>query len=314
LNPPQSLEVIWQSLEQKESPGVLQRVDEDHPADFYAALDGHGRRGLVLFAAAPPSLIPELENLDIECNEQQDGRWRICIWLTSKELGAIFATLVQDVLEATRDVPPDTISEFVAVRIQRWADLLETGGSGLPLWRLRGLIAELVVLRSLFNLMTPAEAIGAWEGPLGAAQDFVFQRLRIEAKAIGPTARRVHISSADQLEAADDVALRLVVVMLAPASPDEAEGFTISMLVDDIRAGLSTSPTASREFDRRLAASGCGDLSKYGAIFRIDGIRNFAVEQGFPRIVSTSLTPGVDEVSYSIGLAGIADYEKALGD
>jgi hypothetical protein len=314
LNPPPSLEAVWERLEQTDSLGVFQRIEEEHQGDFYAALDGRGRRGLVLLSAGQPSSIPDLENLDVDCRKQQDGRWRTSIWLTNKDFRAIFASLAQDVLDSTRDIPYDSIADFTTARILRWHDLLEAGGSGLGSWQLRGIIAELVVLRALFDLMAVPEAIEGWRGPLGAAQDFIFKRLRVEAKSIGPSARRVRITSADQLDVPSDVELRLVVVVLASMTADAKDGFTISLLVDDIRAKLTAHPHALREFDRRLAAVGLGDLSDYVTVFRVDGLRNFAVDGDFPRIVRASVAPGVEEVSYSIKLADIADYEKALGD
>ncbi len=313
--PLSSSEAVWERLEQAGEDQVFQRIDEHHPGNFYAALDARRRRGLVLISSKPPSEIPDLENLEIEVTQQQDGRWRTCIWVAHRDLQNLFASLVQDILDASRSLPEDAMAQFTAARIVRWRDLLECGSSKLALWELRGLVAELVVLKKLCDLMTPAEVVEAWHGPLGAPQDFVFQQLRIEVKAVGPTARRIRITSAAQLDTTAGVELRLVAVLLASTILEAGDGFTVADLVADIRSILAAHAAADKEFSRRLGAAGAGDLEAYHNFrFRLDGIRNFAVQESFPRIVRSMLMDGIDEVSYSIAFAKIASYERALGD
>lgn len=308
-------EDFWEHLEQAGNLGIFQRIEEGHPGDFYAAVDVHGRRGLVLISSQPLPSIPDLENLEIECMQQEDGRWRTCVWVANKELRGLFASLVQDILESSRALPRDAIAEFVPARILRWRDLLEAGADKIELWRLRGLVGELVVLRSLCGLVTPPEAVAAWQGPLGSAQDFVFQHSRIEAKAIGPTARRVRITSADQLDVPDSVNLRLVTVVLASTTAEANDGFTLEDIVTEIRSILTAHANAADDFNRRIAAAGIGEIGSCREfLFRLDAIRSFVVQGSFPRIIPSMLMGGIGEVVYDIVLADIADYESALGD
>lgn len=303
---------VWERLEQVQSIDVFQRLDEEHPADFYAALDAQGRRGLILMSIVPLTKIPDLENLAIECMPQQDGRWRTCVWLTQRDLQGLFSSLTEDILNSSRTLPADAIPQFMSSRILRWRDLL-AGSDKLGMWQLRGLVAELVVLKRLCHQRGFPEAVEAWQGPLGAAHDFVFQGFRFETKAIGPTARRIRISSADQLDAPSDVELSLIAVVLAASAPEADDGFTAADLIAQIRSDLKEYPQADEEFGRRLAAAGLPDADDYrNHRFRVDAVRKFVVGERFPRIIRSALMHGIDGVSYDVALTSLADFERAL--
>ena len=310
-----SPEEIWERLEQSDSVGVFQRLEEDHPGDLYAAIDRYGRRGLVIVSAEPPLSLPDLENIEIECDQQNGGRWRTCVWLASQDLRGLFNSLVSDILEASRALAPSTIASFVFTRILRWRDLLAVGSREFALWQLRGLTAELIAVRRLFELRRPTDVIEAWQGPFGAPQDFIFRDLRIEVKAVGPTAKRIRITSADQLDVPDDVELRLTTVALASALVEAEDVFSVADLVTEIRSELLVKGSVLSEFDRRLAAVHKGVFDEYqSSLFRLDSIRAFAVKERFPRIVRSMLPDGIDDVSYGIEFAKILDFERALGD
>jgi hypothetical protein len=167
----------------------------------------------------------------------------------------------------------------------------------------------------LCNFMVPGEVVEAWHGPLGAPHDFVFQKLRVEAKAIGPSAKRIQITSAEQLEAPPNVALRLVAVVLAQSVPEDPDSFTLNELVSELKEFLAPSPMAAKQFALLLEAAGLSDVEKYEHItFRLDGIRSFAVSEGFPRLVRSQLMMGIDEVTYSIDIPALGEFERAFGE
>lgn len=309
-----SPEEIWERLEQTGEATVFQRIDQGHPGNFYAALDARRRRGIVIISKTPPAEIPDLENLEIDVSEQQDGRWRTCIWVESPELQNLFTSLVQDILAASRTLPDDKIAEFATSRIVRWRELLASGSAALRLWEVRGLAAELIVLVRLCEILDPVDAVDAWHGPLGAPQDFVFQRSRIEAKAVGPTAKRIRITSAEQLDVPGDVSLRLVEVILSDVDQQAPIGFTIDEVVTEVQKLLERHPSALQQFSARLANAGLQDIYAYPHFrMRLDGLRTFAVEGLFPRIVPAMLTSGVSDVAYSVEVSQIGDFERAFG-
>jgi putative PD-(D/E)XK family protein DUF4420 len=311
---PVSVELVWKELERAKALGSYRRIDDTHPGDFYGALDFAGRRGLLLLTDLRPTSLPVLKALDICATQRDNGRWQTTIWLTDQELAVLFTALCDDVLASSRTYTPNQISNHLSARLARWHRLLESGTRGiLPINELRGLIGELAILRDCFRRMNPADAVEAWQGPLDAPQDFAFADMLIEAKTVGPTALRVRISSVDQLEMPYGPKLMLAVILLAPAAVDVASGFAVNEFVGSIRLELQGLDHAIAEFDSRLRASGYAEHPSYAEVrFRIDGLRYFAVDEGFPRLLRSDLMPGIADASYDVELAAIAPFERVL--
>lgn len=304
---------FWQELERTNHAGVLTRIDESHPGDFYAALNEHFQRGLVLFSADELPSVPEMENLDVESSQRPDGTWRNCLWVKDRALYDLFSVLVSDILESSRNMRVEQMAQYTAARVTHWHSLLESGSGGLALFQLRGILAELEVLKQLIILVGPARAIEGWHGPLGGAQDFILSDARIETKAIGFSARRIKITSAEQLHA-DGATLRLATVAITESLPDADGSITIAESVRSVAELLAHSPEASDEFSKRLGFAGVGDPSQIRYHFRLGAMRVYAVGEQFPKITPPMLSVGVDTVSYCLQIASLAEFETAWGD
>lgn len=307
-----SIEQLWDALEREGQPGGARRVDETHPCDLYAGLDGSGRRGLILITSEEPPTPPVFESVEVVASLRHDHRWSVALWLDVPTLLAPYARLCQDLIDATRGIDAASAGGLLLTRLARWRKLLEPGSGALAITELRGLAGELVVMDRCMDQWSPPEAIDAWVGPLDSPQDFAFPGLSIEAKAVLPTASTVRITSADQLDVVGR--LMLAVVTLANVSAD-ITGVSTATLVADIRKRLTDaqSPTALLEFDSKLAALGYSDDPVYSATrFRVDGVRFFDVRDPFPAVRRRDLPPGVAEVLYDIELASCLSYETSL--
>src|SRR6185312_4793872 len=97
--------------------------------------------------------------------------------------------------------PKDGVAAFVVARLRRWHDLLEIA-TGMSLSKLRGLVAELLVLKAAIARFGPSDAVLGWVGPWESPQDFTLPGIWVEVKAVIPAARTVRITSSDQLAAA----------------------------------------------------------------------------------------------------------------
>jgi hypothetical protein len=309
-----SLDSAWQALESEGAYSSLRRVDESHPSDFFAAFDARGARGLVLFSGSDVGHLPALKSLELESLQLPDGKWQTSIWLRAPELQMLFCSLCEDMVSASRDVPVEEIAEFVHGRLVRWQRLLELAdGALLRLEEIRGLVGELLVMRDCFRIRPLPEVIAAWSGPLGAPQDFAFADALIETKAVGPTALRVRVSSADQLDAPYSRRLTLAVVRVASSSKEQEGGFTLSQLIAQIALLLDGLPSSGADFRDRLAAAGYAAHPDYDLVrFRNDGINYFEIQPGFPRICRADLMHGIDNVRYDIELATISGFERPL--
>jgi hypothetical protein len=174
------------------------------------------------------------------------------VFLEEPKLMPIFSELCRDIVDSTRvGIDPMRAGTVVLTRIERWRTLLQADSSGLNRFALRGLIGELLVLEQrIFPMLGPVEAIAAWTGPLGMAQDFHLPSgLRIEVKAVDHDANQVLINGLSQLDSGGDT-LVLAVVRLEDTGHDAVNAVTVPLLVEQIRARLSESPEALLSFVR----------------------------------------------------------------
>jgi len=309
------IEALWKALEQGGDIGGAQRVDDSHSSDFYCSLDASGRRGLLLISAVePPMPPPTFDAVEIFVGRRGDGRWSLGMWLTNSSLCVVFAMLCQDLVSSSRDLSQDAVPSFVVNRLLRWRRLLEQGvDSAMPISELRGLVGELVVLKLCLDHWPIPDVVEAWQGPLGAPQDFSLPALLLEVKAVRPSAMTARINSADQLESPDGRLLRLAVVVLASTVGASEPGFSVPDLIAEIRNRISGYPATLLELDGRLRAAGYVEHVAYEKqCFRVESVRFFAIDEDFPRITRSQLSTGIVDISYDIALTACTPFAVML--
>lgn len=121
--------------------------------------------------------------------------------------------------------------------IDEWSDLWNRIRGPLSLEAQRGLIGELLCLKSLLE-SRGTDSIRNWVGPNRGAQDFVGENWRIEVKTVGTKVARPKISSLDQLLPSDDYSLHLVLVAIK-----RGVDFSLNQLVEEIRSFLKGNET-----------------------------------------------------------------------
>jgi hypothetical protein len=154
------------------------------------------------------------------------------------------------------------------------------------------------------------EVVQGWVGPLEGAQDFVLPWLRIEVKTVRPGASTFRASSVDQLDVSD-VRLVLFVVTLVTLGPG-IKGQSVAELIADVRQGIAAGggESAVLEFESRLAAGGYIDLPEYQRQkIRVEAVRSFGVQDGFPRLRRSDLPAGVAGAIYDIEISACAPFE-----
>lgn len=308
-----SLETLWQGLRNDDQFGGSRRVDPTTQADFYASLDQEGRAGLTLVTDRAVPEMPRFDALDISVAQRSDGRRSIGLWLSSSDLERTFATLCDSVVAACASKPPDAAPQILARKLFEWQELLDVGAGGLSGSRLRGLIAELLVLEECVKEWPAQTVVQGWAGPLGAPQDFVLPKVLLEVKASAPSASKVRISSAEQLTSVENARMTLAVVPLSQTTADHPGAFTPADLVGRIVRSLAADLDASRIFLERLASYGYSEHPDLAKLFyRAGGRRYFEVASQFPRITTADVPHGVGAVAYDIDLAACTDYEILL--
>jgi hypothetical protein len=201
-------------------------------------------------------------------------------------LDRAFADLVEAVL--TRVAAGEPAKDALVTAIRDLGSLFARQESSRVDDRIiRGLVAELVVLRRL--AVRHPGAARLWFGPIPERHDFRGGADAIEVKSASRSTGRVTISSADQLDPPSGGTLQLWRVALERT---QGGGFDVVSLVREIEALTGPSP----HLRTGLAALGCQDPdgADWNRIsFNCESIDAWAVLAGFPRIVPSAFVDGV---------------------
>lgn len=299
-----TIEELWRSL--RSGPSVVhRRVDAEHPLELYAEFAPPDRYGLVLFTPKEPPEPWSLRALHIDRGRRPDELWWLRLSVTGTAFQPVFAGLCRDIITSTRsNVSQDAASTVILSRVDRWKKLLEGELRGMPQSELRGLIGELLVLEhDVLPLGREIEAVMAWNGPLGAAQDFTLPSgQRMEVKAVRGDATSCQINGLDQLDPATDP-LVLSIVRLDQTGAHADGAITAPVLIGRLRDRLLDDPAALNEFESRLASAGWHehpDHDNFAVV--LVGIERHTVDAAFPRLTPGLVPPGVLEAKYEIAL------------
>lgn len=289
--------------------GAYTRIDDVHPVDIFVGLDD-GCRSLMFMCPKVPPEGPSLAAIEVEARARQDGQWALVLRLLRPELKVLFSQLAQDIDAACRESKGDP-GRAVVARLHRWQSLLSAGTRGLlDENALRGLCAELSFLTTeAVQAFGACAAVTAWVGPLDAPKDFVFETLEIEVKASHRQGREICISSLEQLELCEKQ-LRLWVLPVRLVAVDDPTPRSVAALVASARHAVEAEPSATAEFDRRLAAGGYEDRSEYTKIVaEVGAAACFDVREEFPRIERRNTPGAVVACEYRISLPALEAFK-----
>ncbi len=312
------IETLWQQIRKEASESRIQegefrlvRINQQHPFEFYAGLDGAGS---ILFAVSisvrPPSIDADIGALNYVRTKRAGGNWIMALRLTSPDLEPVFGRLCQDLIGEAEIVATEAaLILLFRDRLLLWMRLFRDGGSGLlQNFQIKGLIAELLALEGFIECTDdPSPAVVSWVGPSGADQDFLFNDRAFEIKAVSPNAEKVSISSAHQLHANLPLELRLYV--LRDSTPSEDFSISLSTLTSRIEQRLSGWPSALHAFRSKLVQAGYVENDHYQSVaFTLMEIRRYFVSNKFPKLVRPGLPDAIADVSYNLLLSSITPF------
>ena len=293
----------------------LTRLDEQHAHDLYAGVDDALRPVLGLGVhQRPPAIALESDAFDYFRRQRADGSWLLVLRLQRPGLESVFGRLCQDLADASRTVPSeDALLAFFLGRLRLWEKLfLAARDALLARHQIRGLVAELLILRSLLESRptTLAATVNGWVGPTGADQDFRLADMSVEVKSTLPGARSVHISSLRQLQTPSP--LFLVVVTLANSSAGTAGALSLNSLVALLESLMASNSEALATFRERLLAAGYVEHTRYDEDWHLQvDCASYAISEDFPRICEENVPAGVIAASYELELATLAKFRLA---
>jgi hypothetical protein len=303
----------WRGIERPGAGDVSAlRVDPSARHAFFWARKADGRIALLLNLASDPGMAEALPQLrGVEVLWMPEHR-QLQLVLSSPADADMFHVLCLDLMGAASAAHGDVeCLRLLVARLVRWQRLMSRGGPRLLSdQEIRGLHAELLLLRDhLLPRYGPA-AVACWLGPDGHPQDFALDSIIIEVKAhlVGslPEAR---ISSLEQLWPPDG-RLFLWVQHLSSAP---GAGESLPGLIADVAHLLETDASHLELFERKLEDIRYVDLPQYGEIRHLAGaVETFEVTSGFPRIDPATVPRGVTGVTYSVQLADCARFAAGV--
>jgi hypothetical protein len=288
------------------------RVDALSRHAFFWAKKSDGRVALVLKLSSPVppvAVVPQVRGIDITWAE---GNSQLQLALLAPADLEMFKLLCDDLIRTSAPCPdgPSCVEALLS-RLFKWQRLLSRGGAKMLTDReIRGLLAELMLLRDEIIPRYGHAAINCWRGPEGHPHDFTIDEISVEVKAhLSGSPPEIEISSIEQLWA-DHGGLFLCVQHL---SDSPASGECLPDLVTEIASTLTKLGGDTQAFEDKLAMVGYIDLQAYRQhrYLKADSV-SYGVSDGFPRVAPSAVTPGVVRVRYAIGLDACVPFKTTI--
>lgn len=324
-----SLADIWYAIESSLKPlqtGWVRRlVNPGAIVSVHAAVACHGgKRSLMIdipiralgilkdlpvTGGLSVSLVPPLEGM------RADQR-SLAVELVDAQYSDIFTVFCADLVDRLSQCA--TINDatvLLLARLERWQEFLSKAMNGLSKPAIVGLFGELWVLK---NILVPLGGVGlveSWTGAQRAPQDFIVPNVcAIEVKtSVTEVLTHVRIHGERQLDDSGLVSLFLACLRLEHA----ADGQSLNHIVAELREEAAKAPEFASKLNKLLADAGWLErhMQRYEAeCFRVAQQRFFRVDHRFPRLVTGSLTSGIDEVAYRIDLRACSASECNLAE
>jgi hypothetical protein len=309
------IETAWLSAIEQRLPRTLE-VDPDLELRLVCGTDQAGQPMFCSISNLKPG-IPELSDaVDVTRTQRTiDGHWVLLLTLKAAKFTDVFVQLCGHIVDRVSETSSEAqgLSAFMA-GVEEWRTLLQAPPSQrLSLDATRGLFGELWLgFSNLVEECPAGHVMDAWHGPFQSDQDFQFAGgPLIEVKTVHSRARRIQISSENQLNCLPNERLFVVVVSADDAMADTPGAMTVPALLDQTDLLLQDAGVAQSELARRLAELRFDRSDDVYADmhFLPTGVRFLEVTESFPRIEPSMLPVGVSRVSYSLDLADLASFE-----
>ncbi|MBR1420465.1 MAG: PD-(D/E)XK motif protein [Selenomonadaceae bacterium] len=236
---------------------------------------------------------------------KSDGCWQFMLNLKDPKFESSFIEMCFDLIKfsSTGINEKDALERFY-LRYEYWRNLFDNyNAEGLSEEQQRGLIGELLFLRNLIlnGSKSPDEILDGWEGPLKAHQDFIYADRWYEIKTVMSSAKKIQISSLEQLSREDFG--ELVVFKLESVESDVENFLTLNSLVEEIRTLLDRNSESKKIFENQLAHADYLPIKRYDELmYRVSKIFRFAVDKNFPKLTHKNVPAAIIDATYSISL------------
>lgn len=290
--------------------GLMQRIDPNHPMDFFASVSTLGQVQLILLTESEPSKLKSSYGLKVDKNKRRDGRWATQISNEDPKNVDVFSRLCEDLMDVSMPFNVEVQGlNAVTNRFVVWQRMFESIHTSLGTNTLKGLIGELeFASKYLSRSRKWDDILDGWRGPDAGDRDYVFDDCWYEIKAVATGKTTVSISSLDQLDT--DECGELIVFRIDTTSSQDPQSFNVRDYIKSIKQGLSHDLNLLRKFEIKMIETGYVDKEDYGEIwFTCSSPTRYKVDDVFPRLTSNNVPSEIVKANYELSLAAINNWK-----
>lgn len=252
----------------------------------------------------------EYENLLIQCISPKIGEYLIRVVLTDSAYEQVFANFCDEIKSRFVEYESQNGAHLLKKQLKQWRELLRADHKQMNPKKERGLWAELVVLQHACQKYGPAEALNSWVGPEGKPQDFVFNDVTYEIKALFQDLNKITISSFEQLDCEGELRLALI-----PMEKSD-KGISVFEMINNLGEEFFNDHGLSELFFEKLEAVDYVHIDKVAPTkyVQIDDIRLYdANKPDFPALRRSEVPVEIHDGTYTLSLMKLANF-RLTGD
>lgn len=244
--------------------------------------------------------LDEMKFISLSCYKNEEGKYYHHFELNEPIFEEQFHVLFDDIINyLTNFSTSEEAARAFEDRFIQWIILLQKGFTkSMSLESVKGLIGELIILEKL--LESDKEHIiilNGWEGPQNGHKDFVYEDVWYETKCLNSNAKKVKISSFEQLESKNDGILATVILT---NSQPYLYRITLNELIGKVKNKL-VRIEHKLLFLRILANTSIVFSDELcDKEFFVKNIKYYIVNDEFPKITRSDVPAEIDEGNYSI--------------
>jgi hypothetical protein len=285
--------------------GAFIRINVEHPLDIYIGKDEFGHVTLEFKGVFKIRRVPSLKSFAVRHVENKNATQLFIILLNNEMIG-IFSSFIEDIISSTKDVNDNQKGyDIIVDRIFSWCKMFQLNREELTEAQVKGLIGELLFLKTLLHDYNEFDAINSWSGPDKTKKDFAIDKYWWEVKTINVGKPYVQISSLEQLDS--DKEGKLVVFEVEKMS-DTFDGLNLYKLSSEIYHSFENAETKDI-FLSKLSDFGYDFSEKYKCyVYELRKVQYYIVNSDFPKLVRSSIHPAISDAKYDLLLSELSTF------
>lgn len=282
----------------------MHRWSKDHPLPVHVT-EGHLSAFMLISPSRPPA-VKQSRAVSITVDEYADGQWRLEFRLNDQRYYQMFKAFYEDVFESTWNVKLEEAAAIFIEIYKKWVRAFSTEGSPLTKEEVQGLIGEMCVIDEvLLKKYDPKTILDGWMLTQKGKQDFIFSDTWYEVKSTHIGSNTVTITSPEQLDCSTDGFLS--VVKLKTTSVNDEKKVNLSIIINRLLK-IFDDYGYGEDFLIKLAELDLPDDRYDDQVYEIIELEHYAVNDGFPCLKRSTLSPAIGLVQYELYLEQMKIY------